>query len=168
MLDIDFYKIAKDRHMYDHNTGIITNKRTGNIAGCRKSSDGYIYMNISSKGKRKCIMAHRLAWFMFYGEVPNELDHINRLRDDNSIKNLRLCTRIENSRNRSKRIDNTSGVTGVHYNKKTKKWDARININRKRIKITSDVCPAVAVSKRKIAEFNIFREFKPVYKELVK
>jgi hypothetical protein len=113
-------------------------------------------------------MAHRLAWFMFYNEIPNELDHINRLRDDNSINNLRSCTRVENSRNRNKRIDNTSGMIGVHYNNKTRRWDARININKKRIKLISDVCPAIALSKRKVAEYSIYREYKPVFKELVK
>lgn len=44
--------------------------------------------------------AHRIAWLIHYGEVPDVIDHINRRRTDNRIVNLRSVTRAENNRNK--------------------------------------------------------------------
>lgn len=51
--------------------------------------------------RRRC-KAHRAAWAIHYGAWPNgEIDHINRVRADNRIENLRVVTHIENCRNTS-------------------------------------------------------------------
>lgn len=56
------------------------------------------YAHISLLGKK--YKAHRLAWLYVYGHFPkNEIDHINRVRDDNRIANLRDVTRAENMQN---------------------------------------------------------------------
>ena len=101
--------------------------RVGDIAG---RFDSYGYVQIRFKGKS--YLAHRLAWFFYYGEFPDgELDHINGNRNDNSIANLRLATRRENTRNTRMRKDNTSGFKGVTFHKKTGKWAAALFINGK-------------------------------------
>ena len=78
-------------------------------------------------------MAHRVAWFLHYGEDPGELqvDHKNRIRHDNRISNLRLATQSDNSCNCKTSSLNTSGVKGVDAF--FGKWRARIRKNNKRI-----------------------------------
>lgn len=94
----------------------------------RKNSNGSFdkdgYLIIKYKGKQ--IKAHRLAWLLFYGVLPEkELDHINRNRTDNRIINLRQADRILNNKNNSKKgyyLENTKGLKKkycVKYNKKT-------------------------------------------------
>jgi len=58
-----------------------------------------------------------------------DIDHINGDRLDNRKKNLRHCTHLENSRNRVLSKNNKSGIIGVHWNKKSKKWQAQIGLN---------------------------------------
>jgi len=79
-----------------------------------------------------CYRAHRLAWLYVYGKLPEkQLDHINGIRNDNRIINLREATNSQNSMNKPNRKDNTSGHKGVKFNKKTNKWEANIKVNQK-------------------------------------
>lgn len=74
--------------------------------------------------------AHRVIWAIHYGEWPiDQIDHINGVRDDNRISNLRVATRQENGRNASMYRSNTSGVCGVHWRKANGKWTAQITID---------------------------------------
>ena len=59
-------------------------------------------------------------------------DHSNRNKKDNRIENFRPCTSQENIRNHSKRLDNTSGVTGVDWNADRQRWRVRIYDDQKR------------------------------------
>ena len=54
------------------------------------------------------------------------IDHINRDRSDNRLSNLRIVTLSENQQNHKKRKDNTSGVSGVYWSKKDRKWHVRV------------------------------------------
>ena len=73
--------------------------------------------------------AHRVAWAIHYGEWPsNQIDHINGIRTDNRIENLRVVTPQENSRNIKMFNTNTSGVTGVSWVKARGKWMAMISV----------------------------------------
>ena len=120
---------------YNPNTGdfvwkISCGKRApvGAIAG--SYNQGYKFIKISSKK----YSAHRLAWLHTYGQFPqHQLDHINRIRDDNRIDNLREVTNAQNQQNVTPRKDNTSGVKGVEFHTATKKWQVRIAVNGKRI-----------------------------------
>jgi len=81
----------------------------GDVAKC-KDRDGYVVIGINKKVYR----AHRLVWLYTYGEMPpTDIDHINRIRDDNRIENLRLATKSENAKNRSKRKDSSNNYKGV-------------------------------------------------------
>lgn len=74
--------------------------------------------------------AHRVIWAIHYVEWPDEqIDHINGVRDDNRISNLRVVTNQENQRNASMRSNNTSGVCGVRWHKAAGKWQARIMVD---------------------------------------
>jgi hypothetical protein len=86
---------------YDPDTGVFTWSKPyrGNIVGSivgRELHSGYWQIRFMSKN----YLAHRLAWFYCFKEWPaEELDHINRVRSDNRLDNLREATRKENSRN---------------------------------------------------------------------
>jgi len=76
---------------------------------------------------RKTYKAHRVAWFLHHGAWPmGEIDHINGNAQDNRIANLRDVTHKENTRNMKRRSDNTSGITGISYHTKIKRWVVQI------------------------------------------
>ena len=103
----------------------------GSVAGTKHNQG---YRSICINGKR--LLAHRLAWLYVFGELPHGfIDHINRDRSDNRLLNLRVVTRSENQQNHKIRKDNTSGVSGVYWAKKDKRWHARIWVNGKTINI---------------------------------
>ncbi|SCC35176.1 HNH endonuclease [Kosakonia oryziphila] len=91
--------------------------------------NGYIYIKVDSVKHA----AHRLAWLYMHGVLPEKfIDHKNTIRSDNRIKNLRLATRSQNMMNQLKRKNNTSGVKGIGWDNKVKKWRARCQVDGKR------------------------------------
>jgi len=103
------------------------NRFSNTVAGTL-GSEGYIHIRIDGK----IYKAHRLAWLSVYGYFPEyQIDHINQIRNDNEIKNLREVTRFCNMQNQKVNINNASGVTGVTWNKQRNKWRAHIRKNKK-------------------------------------
>lgn len=89
---------------------------------------GYIYMWVDGHAYQ----AHRLAWLYVYGVWPPHLiDHINGVRADNRIENLREADWFQNAANARKPKSNTSGYKGVQWHKVCSKWTARIKHNNK-------------------------------------
>lgn len=122
--------------------------KIGDAAGHLSKYDGYIQIRMENKLYR----AHHLAWLYCFGYLPIELDHINGIRIDNRIGNLREVTHAENGRNTKRHSTNTSGVTGVYYNKINKYWVAQIKINYKTIYLGSFKNKEDAILARKEAE----------------
>ena len=122
----------KELLSYDKDAGVFTwavrrrGVAVGAVAGYNRL-DGYI--QLMAEGKLH--YAHRIAWLYVYGELPkDQIDHINGVKTDNRICNLRLATNQENQHNKSSpRTDNTSGFLGVSWSKPAKKWRADIRIN---------------------------------------
>ena len=102
----------------------------------------------------KTYKLHRVVWSMLIGEIPDGLmiDHINHNRSDNRLSNLRLVGSVDNAKNKSKYINNGSGVNGVHWHKKNYRWVARIQVSGKRIALGCFVEFHEAVNARKNAE----------------
>lgn len=90
---------------------------------------GYLRTYVNNKHYK----VHRLVFMMFHGYMPNEIDHINGIKTDNRIENLREVTRSQNLCNKTKLKNNTSGVKGVCFN--NGKWRVRVAINNKRISV---------------------------------
>jgi hypothetical protein len=81
----------------------------GRVAG-RPNTDGYIGIHVTYCGIGKCIDAHRLAFVLMLGRYPTEVDHINRIRNDNRWSNLREVTRSENMLNTCRQLSRSIGV----------------------------------------------------------
>ena len=122
---------------YESETGDIFNKidrgnggrfKAGEIATSR-SGTGYLRVQVTKDGHRVGYLAHRVAWLLYYGVDPGEkeIDHIDGNKMNCQISNLRLVNSQENSMNRRKRSDNTSGVMGVSWHKRNCKWQAYIS-----------------------------------------
>lgn len=80
---------------------------------------GYLVIGINGRG----YFAHRLAWLWVYGTWPKEeIDHINMIRDDNRLVNLRDATRSQNLHNGRSRKNNTHGTKGISKHKYKGKW----------------------------------------------
>jgi len=138
-LELPTQKYLMECFTYDPDTGILYWKERpiyhfkeegrGNSATANKIAGsldkfGYIVINMDTIRYR----AHRIIWKLVYGTDPvNLIDHINGIRDDNRLCNLREATHLENSQNVIKiRKNNKSGYVGVNYIKKTNKWTATI------------------------------------------
>jgi hypothetical protein len=101
-------------------------------------SDGYYHVVLCKNNSKKNHKIHRLVANTFLPKIDvtkNYVDHIDNNRLNNTISNLRWCSSQENNRNRSLSSKNTSGVKGVIWYKRDKKWVARIMINYKIIHI---------------------------------
>ena len=104
--------------------------KAGTVAGWRSYKDGYWYIVVD--GKR--YVAHRIVWALVHGVDPTyQIDHINGVRDDNRIENLRLAPKgqLDNLQNSALQSNNTSGYRGVSWHKIVGKWQGRIVKNQK-------------------------------------
>jgi hypothetical protein len=150
----------KNLLFYDAETGLFTWKnppgkrmKKGDLAG---SFDGKGYRRIMIN--RKKYLLHRVAWLYVYGYWPPKLiDHINRVRDDNRITNLRLADAQLNSQNKSQHRNNTSGVRGVSWHKQIKKWQAQLQLKTKNIHVGTYDSFCDAKLAREIAEIFCFK-----------
>lgn len=104
-------------------------------------------------------LAHRVVWAIYYGEWVEEgfeIDHINGDTTDNRIENLRKVTSAENAKNLGRRLvanqEHDSGVNGVYWHRKNKKWVVRIKSGGKWTYFGSYVDLDEATSVRRRAE----------------
>ena len=90
----------------------LAGKEVGQVA-----ADGYRMCKVLSVKYR----VHRLIWLYVHGEWPDEVDHVNGVRDDNRLANLRNVSMLENRRNRKLNRNSITGVLGVNisYDKYT-------------------------------------------------
>lgn len=138
MLEFRYEEVAR-LFTYDRETGVLywrirvnNNTRRDYVVGSSKRvTDGYRQVKV----KGKIYMTHRVIMVLCFGHIPEnaEIDHINHVRDDNRLANLRFVTRTDNRRNQSISSKNTSGVTGVYFSKARKKYIVQIKVNQELI-----------------------------------
>lgn len=102
-------------------------------------------------GKR--VKAHRIAWLLHHGRWPEfGIDHINGVKSDNRIVNLRDVPQAENNKNSSLPRTSTTGVIGVAWHKNHQSWQAYITIGGQRKNLGRHADFNDAVSARREAE----------------
>lgn len=112
-------------YKYDPETGLITGLRNFVITG--KHEDGYIRItNVSG------LLGHVFAWYYTYGELSKVIDHINGIKDDNRLCNLRNGSQMENCWTRRYSKENKK-IKGYSWHKKSQKWCAKIQVNYQEI-----------------------------------
>ena len=129
--EYDGYYVSVDGDVYSEKKGIW--KKLKPQCGKDKYCRVVLYKNNFFCMKK----VHRLIaeTFLYNPENKKFVDHINRKRFDNRLCNLRWVSRSENGKNCSKAKNNTSGVTGVCFNKRDNRWVAYWNDdNNKRFK----------------------------------
>lgn len=138
--------LIRSKLSYDPDTGLMTwrpkpgteretrrwNTRYAGKVACAHNDDGYSKITLRTSDSDYVFLGHRVCWLLHYGEWPaQEIDHVNHIRDDNRIDNLRLSDREEQNRNRSLPCNNKSGFIGVTWLKSKKKWRAIAGYKRK-------------------------------------
>jgi len=106
-----YWKVTKGPHAKEGKEITYISKSPNKCGVHKVKIDGQLYL------------LHRVIWKMMTGRWPkDQIDHINGDSLDNRWCNLREVTSKENSRNVSRRSNNTSGVTGVYWHKRDKVW----------------------------------------------
>jgi hypothetical protein len=108
-------------YTYNPETGEITSHKGKIIDGKRA---GYIMLGFRIDEKIYNVMGHRFAYWFYYDVIADNIDHINRVRNDNRICNLRNVSKQQNNFNKT-------DTKGFYYNKLAKKYQAHIRLNNK-------------------------------------
>lgn len=118
-------KLAIERgYTYDPETGLIYNRYRKIVKNsCNK---GYFRLSLSINEKKYKLLGHQFAWYWVNKECVKQLDHINGVRTDNRICNLRSVTNQQNQFNRTK-------AKGYTWFKRDSKWKSQIQLNNKSI-----------------------------------
>ena len=135
--DLEDYDLIKDYCWYINDREYV----------CAKYNNKQILLHrvvLGLKSDDNCVVDHK---------------HGRESRNDNRKSNLRQCTHSENIMNTGLRSNNTSGVTGVHFDKRKQKWVARISANGQRIVLGEYDNFDDAKNKRLISEDEYHGEF---------
>lgn len=97
-------ELLHQKFIYDPETGALTNRKNGKPAFTTTCHWGYRCACVTiSKGVKKLVKAHRVAFALMEGRWPNgDVDHIDGNRSNNRWSNLRECSRSENLHNQVK------------------------------------------------------------------
>lgn len=142
-------KYFKDgRQSADVNCKRWNTRYAGKEALATTDGDGYRFGSVF----KKLYKSHRVIWLLKHKNWPEQIDHINGVRSDNRICNLRSIPACENQKNMKRASNNTSGVTGVYFNRECGCWCACIKVNKKVIYLGSFKYKTDAIKSRKLAE----------------
>jgi hypothetical protein len=113
-------------YTYNSETGLVYSRLNKLVKTINRY--GYNMIGLRYNYKTYNLCAHQFAWYWVNKECVEEIDHINGIRDDNRICNLRSVTRNQNLWNRL-------NTKGYYWNKRHKKFQAKITINMKNISL---------------------------------
>ena len=110
-------------YTYNPENGIVYGVKGNPI---KKITKGYLILCFKHNSKMFYLYSHQFAWYCVNKECIEQIDHINGIRTDNRISNLRNVTNQENKWNRN-------FAKGYHYNKNANKFQAEIVLDYKKI-----------------------------------
>lgn len=89
------------------------------ILSCGNNNKGYFVVNLCKNGKLEQFLVHRLVANAFIQNPENKpcVDHINTIRTDNRVSNLRWCTQKENCNNEISKGNYSLTNKGKHWKK---------------------------------------------------
>ena len=147
---------------YDAETGALTWRlppaqcvKSGSLAGSR-SDKGYLRVGFRSR----LYMAHHVVWALAHGRwSEKELDHINRVRDDNRLDNLRECDRAENMQNQGIAGRGSNRLIGASFDKTHGKFTAKIRKDNRQVHLghydpEEEAHAVYLAAKRRLHTFN--------------
>lgn len=116
---------AKDKRA---GRGRVVAARAGTYADTCTAANGYRRVSVTIDGKRRDMLAHRVAWILSHGAIPDgmQVDHVNGIRDDNRLCNLRLVLHQENAHNRR-------AAKGYCWHSRAGRWTAQIHVGGRKI-----------------------------------
>jgi len=128
------FEEAQSYFTYNSDTGaLLYKKKTSNkitIGDPVGSDNGAGYIKLSFK--KRNYYAHRVIWLLMTGKWPkDQIDHVDHDRSNNKWDNLKAATNKTNGKNQSLKINNMSGISGVHFNKRSKYWQGSIKVDGK-------------------------------------
>lgn len=155
MLTVQKYKDILIQEFYIDSSGVIRRTNDGYLGrysagdevGFYYNADGYLYVQVP-RGVRRAVPKHHLVLLLNGITIPDgkEVDHIDGVKVNCSLDNLRLVTRECNSKNRKKRSDNTTGITGIAWSESKGRYIIRRTIHGNRHNYSRKTLPeAIAV-----------------------
>ena len=117
------------------NGSLTWKERPGNKTWNKRYAGREALTSLSMYGYKRGVVlgrhafAHRIIWLLAHGEWPIEIDHINGVKTDNRLCDLRSVSRQQNMKNKCIPKDNKTGVQGLKLDKRTGNWVAAIGVN---------------------------------------
>ena len=137
---------------YNPETGELRRRSTGRVITATNTG-GYRIVKLAGKTR----LVHRVIWLHVHGRLPEHaVDHINRVRADNRLANLRDVSHFENMQNKGANRSNPSSHPGVSWCHRTKTWQVAIRKDYKLNWIGRFAELTLAVAARKAAEAQYF------------
>ena len=148
---LERYEFFKSKLNYNPETGEFTHKKNGKRAGYTTPA-GYIRLSLYHEKTNRALFAHRLAWFISHGTIPDTINHINFIRNDNRLINLEDTTHRENCNHLH--LPSSSKHRGVSWCKQKNRWRSTIFIEGERIHLGyfKDEETAASVYQQKLKE----------------
>lgn len=130
---LEEFHLGIDNEIYRSKDGYLNRFKKGDKAKFFKHPAGYWCFQLPRL--RRIMHKSNLVYILHGFDIPDgmDIDHIDGNKENDHISNLRLVTRKINNRNRKKRSDNTSGVTGIRWSKSHQHYVIRRTIGNKRI-----------------------------------